>query len=62
MLTRLESWIQRSRRRKRERWEAERGNLTKEDKHVVDDYLPGVDPPMYSIKGFDETRRGRPGN
>jgi len=60
MLARLREWIQGSRQRKRERWEAERGNLSEEDKQAVDAYLPGVDPPMYSTKGFDETRRGRP--
>ena len=60
MLMRLRKWIEGFRQRKRERWEAERGNMSKEDSQVVDAYLPGVDPPMYSTKGFDETRRGRP--
>jgi hypothetical protein len=62
MLTRLKNWLQGSRQRKRERWEAERGNLGEQDKQVVDEYLPGTDPAMYSTKGFDETRRRRPGN
>jgi hypothetical protein len=60
MLTRLKSWIQGSRRRKRERWAAEHGNLGGQDKQVVDEYMPGVDPAMYPTKGFDETRRGSP--
>jgi hypothetical protein len=62
MLARLKNWIEGSRQRKRERWEAERGNLGEQDKQVVAEYLPGTDPAMYSIKGFDETRRGRPRN
>jgi hypothetical protein len=62
MLTSLKNWIQGSRQRKRERWEAERGNLGEQDKQVVDEYLPGTDPAMYPTKGFDETSRGRPGN
>jgi hypothetical protein len=62
MLATLKSWIQGSRQRKRERWEAERGNLGEHDKRVVDEYLPGTDPAMYSTKGFDEIRRGRPRN
>jgi len=56
----LVNWIRASRQRKRERWEAEHGHLSERDKQVVDEYMPGVDPPMYSTKGFDETRRGRP--
>jgi hypothetical protein len=56
----LVNWIRASRQRKRERWEAEHGHLSEQDKQVVDEYMPGVDPPMYSTKGFDETRRGRP--
>jgi hypothetical protein len=62
MLTRLKNWIQGSRQKKRERWEAERGNLGEQDKRVVDEYMPGTDPAPYPTKGFDETRRGRPGN
>jgi hypothetical protein len=60
MLTRLKNWIQGSRQRKRERWEAEHGNLRKQDKQVVDEYMPGTDPAMYPTQGFDETSRGRP--
>jgi hypothetical protein len=60
MLTRLTSWIQGIRQKKRERWEAERGNLSKYDKQVVDEYMPGTDVPMYRSEGFDETSRGRP--
>jgi hypothetical protein len=60
VIARLKNWIQRSRQRKRERWEAERGNLTEQDKLAVDEYLPGTDPAMYPTKAFDETSRGRP--
>jgi hypothetical protein len=57
MLTRLKGWIEGARRRKRERWERERGNLSEEDKRVASEYSPGVEPNIYSTKGFDETRR-----
>ena len=61
MLTRLTSWIQGTRQKKRERWEAERGNLSKSDKQVADEYMPGTDPLTYhSTESFDETSRGRP--
>ena len=62
MLARLKNWIQGSRQRKQERWEAEHGNLSEQDKQAVDEYLPGTDPAMYPTKGFDETSRGRPPN
>jgi len=62
MLTRLKNWIQGSRQRKRERWEAERGNLGEQDKQVVDEYSSyGLDT-MYQTRNFDETSRGRPRN
>ena len=57
MLTRLKSWIQGSRQRKLERWEAD--NLSKEHK-------PGLaagdieEQFLYETKGFDESSRGRP--
>jgi hypothetical protein len=59
MLTRLKNWIEGSRKKKREKWEAEQANLSEEDKRVAGEYRPGVEPPEYSSKGFDETRRGR---
>jgi hypothetical protein len=62
MLTRLKNWIQGSRQRKRERWEAEQANLSKQDKQVIDQYAPNQDPPVYSTKSFDESSRGRPRN
>ena len=62
MLTRLKNWIQGSRQRKRERWEAEHGNLGEQDKQAVIEYMPGTEPAMYPTKIFDETSRGRPGN
>ena len=61
MLTRLKNWIQGSRQRKRERWEAEQAILSKQDKQVIDQYSPaGQDQPLYSTKSFDEFSRGRP--
>ena len=38
MLTRLKGWIEGPRRRKRERWEREQANLSKQDKQVIDQY------------------------
>jgi len=57
MFTRLRNWIERSRERKREKWEDEHGNLSKEDERVVSEYRPGAAPPEFSTKGFDETSR-----
>lgn len=55
MLARLKNWIQGSRQRKPERWEAEQAKL-KHDKHI----LAGQEHFDYPIKGFDESSRGRP--
>ena len=60
MLTRLTSWIRGTRQKKREPWEAGRGNLSKSDKQVADEYMPGAGPLTYHSQGFDETSRGRP--
>ena len=62
MLTRLKSWVQGSRQRKRDRWEADHGHLSEQEKHVADAYQPGPEPDFYPTKGFDEQRRGRPRN
>jgi hypothetical protein len=59
MLTRLKNWIQGSRQRKLERWEAEQANLSKQDKQVIDQYSPGQEQPLYPTGSFDESRRGR---
>jgi hypothetical protein len=57
MLTRLKGWIEGPRRRKRERWEREQANLSKQDKQVIDQYAPNQEPPLYPTQGFVETRR-----
>jgi hypothetical protein len=57
MLTRLKSWVHGSRQRKRERWEADRGHLSKQEKHVIDAYQPGPEADAYTTKGFDEQSR-----
>jgi hypothetical protein len=62
MLARLKSWIHGSRQRKRDRWEADHGRLSEQEKHMADAYQPGREPPLYPTKGFDEQSRGRPGN
>jgi len=36
MLARLKGWTEGARRRKRERWEREQANLSKQDKQVID--------------------------
>jgi hypothetical protein len=60
MLTRLKSWIQGSRQKKREEWAADHGNLSKEDKQAADEYSSYGPDPMYQTRGYDETSRGRP--
>jgi hypothetical protein len=63
MLTRLKNWVQGSRQRKRERWEADHGHLSEQEKFVADEYQPGRgEPPYPTTKGFDEQSRGRPRN
>jgi hypothetical protein len=57
MLARLKKWIEGSRKKKREKWEAEQANLSEEDKRVVGEYRPNSPPPDLSTKGFDETTR-----
>ena len=57
----LVNWIRASRQRKRERWEAEHGHLSEQEKFVADEYQPGREPAAYPTKGFDEQSRGRPG-
>jgi hypothetical protein len=66
MLRRLKNWIQGSRRKPGERWEADRGHLSEQEKHVVDVHEGagnlggfGVEDAIHGPKGFDETRRGR---
>ena len=56
----LNHWIRPSRHRKRERWEADHGHLSEQEKFVADEYQPGREPPTYATKGFDEQSRGRP--
>ena len=60
MLTRLKNWVRRSGQRKRERWEADHGHLSEQEKHVADEYLPGREPFLYPTEGFDEQSRGKP--
>jgi len=62
MLTRLKSWVRGSGQRKRDRWEADHGHLSEQEKFVADEYQPGREPSAYPTKGFDEQSRGRPGN
>jgi hypothetical protein len=57
----LLNWIRASRQRKRERWEAEHGHLSEQEKFVADEYQPGREPAAYPTKGIDEQSRGRPG-
>jgi hypothetical protein len=37
----LLNWIRASRQRKRERWEADHGHLSEQEKFVADEYQPG---------------------
>jgi hypothetical protein len=71
MLTRLRNWIQGSRRKWAEWWEVDRGHLSEQERHHVDAHKPGsatalgrldVEDAEFGSKGFDETRRRRPGN
>jgi hypothetical protein len=67
MLTRLKNWLQGSRRKSGEPWEADRGHLSEQERHQVDDEEPsrlpaGAADPSYGPQVFDEERRGRPGN
>jgi hypothetical protein len=63
MLTGLKNWARGSDQRKRERWEADHGHLSEQEKYVADVYQPGPDDPaVYPTKGFDEQRRRSPGN
>jgi len=64
MLTRLKNWVRGSDQRKRERWEADHGHLSEQEKFVADEYQPGREPVdvLYPSKGFDEQSRGRPRN
>jgi hypothetical protein len=67
MLTRLKNWLQGSRRRSAERWASHHGNLSEQEKHVVEVYehtpeahdYSEIDP-EFGPKAFDEERRGRP--
>jgi hypothetical protein len=66
MLTRLKNWIQGSRRKWAERWEADRGHLSEQEKHHVDarkeaSRIGGLDVENADsgLKSFDEERRGR---
>jgi hypothetical protein len=64
MLTRLKSWVQGSRQRKRR--EADHGHLSEQEKHVADAYQRDTAHTEasgpYPMKGFDEQSRGRPRN
>ncbi len=63
MLTRLKNWIQGSRRKRRDAWEAEQGHLTEHERHLVDAQRRGgggfmdEQDTLGGPKGFDETRR-----
>ena len=67
MLTRLKNWIQGSRRKSGERWEADRGHLSERERaHVEHTQRHGtidhdVEDSYGGAKAFEE-RRGRPGN
>jgi hypothetical protein len=58
----LLNWIRASRQKKRERWEADHGHLSEQEKYVADAYQPGgAGPDFYPTKKiFDEQSRGRP--
>jgi hypothetical protein len=62
MLTHPKNWVRGSGQRKRDRWEADHGHLSEQEKFVADEYQPGREPSAYPTKGFDEQSRGRPGN
>ena len=66
MLTRLKNWIQGSRRKSGDQWEAHRGHLSEQEKHLVDTHETASAKQEMgdAIKPevFDETRRGRPPN
>jgi hypothetical protein len=66
MLTRLKNWMQGSRRKSSESWEADRGQLSVKEKQRIEAHEPAgnldvrADPD--ALDSFDEQRRGRPGN
>jgi hypothetical protein len=62
MLTRLKNWVRGSDQRKRERWEADHGHLSEQEKFVADEYQPGQGPvdAQHGPKAFDEQSRGKP--
>jgi hypothetical protein len=64
MPTRLKNWIQGSRRKSGERWEADRDHLSEQERHYVDaqerlDHGTRLDvqDAEHGPKVFDETRR-----
>jgi hypothetical protein len=65
MLPRVKNWIQGSRRKSGERWEADRGRLSERERHDLDVHEPArhrrqidLDDAEYGPKAFDEERRG----
>jgi hypothetical protein len=67
VLTRLKTWLQGSRRKPGDRWEADHGHLSEQEKRHVEDHEPAGNldvqsDPMGGLGSFDEQRRGRPGD
>ena len=64
MLTRLKNWVRGSGQRKRERWEADYGHLSDQEKHLLDTHKASYDVIVehdeHSPKAFDEQSRGKP--
>jgi hypothetical protein len=69
MLTRLKTWVQGSRRKRRDPWEADLGYLTEQERRLIDAQKGAgwrgrqdVQDAETGPQSFDETRRGRPPN
>jgi hypothetical protein len=68
MLTRVKGWIEGSRRKSAERWQADRGHLSEQERHRLDAQEHSADLGGHDVedlhwgpKAFDETSRRRPG-
>ena len=54
----LLNWIRASRQRKRERWEADHGHLSEQEKFVADEYQPGRGEPRTPLKALTSKAAG----
>jgi hypothetical protein len=69
MLTRLKNWIQGSRRKSGEQWQADHGHLSEQERRYVEHHeqlgtigSSELDDAYTGPQSLDEGRRGRPGN